>query len=81
MYHTPRHRPGFTGTPTDIQRMTMQKPNIDAVDSNLAALEDLARQVEDELIELHQRERSLTAVRSVPGTDEDVLRSRYRRLS
>ena len=57
----------------------MAKPNIEAVDSNLTALEKLARQVEDELIELHQRERDLAAARSVPGTDEASLRARYGR--
>ena len=57
----------------------MVKPNIDAIDSNLAALDELARQVEDELIELHQRERQLADARSTPGTDESSIRARYGR--
>lgn len=57
----------------------MGKPNIDAVDSNLAALEDMARQVEDELIELHQRERQLSVARTTPDTDQAKLLARYSR--
>lgn len=57
----------------------MVKPNIDAVDKNLAALDELARQVEDDLIELHQRERQLAETRSTPETDEARLRARYSR--
>lgn len=61
-----------------VQRM--KKPNIEALDSELTSLEKLARKVEDELIELHQRERDLAVARSTPDTDEKVLRSRYRRI-
>ncbi|MEV0153187.1 hypothetical protein AB0H57_05515 [Micromonospora sp. NPDC050686] len=57
----------------------MKKPNIDAIDSNLAALEERAKKVEDELIALHQRERELGALRARPDTDEAKLLSRYGR--
>ncbi|MEH0842829.1 hypothetical protein V6U81_10615 [Micromonospora sp. CPCC 205711] len=57
----------------------MKKPNIEALDSNLAALEERAKKVEDELIALHQRERELGALRATTDTDAAKLLSRYGR--